>query len=88
MVHLQDAAPTCRAVVCSVGLPRLTFLAIPQLSIRLYSEGRRARPALRRQRAVLALPARRASGIGEDGSRIAPVEHQVEEHAEDGRFGP
>lgn len=46
VVHLEDAAATGRAVVRTIGLAGLAFLAEPNLAIALDGEGSRLRIVL------------------------------------------
>jgi len=88
MVHFQDAALACRAVMGAVGFLGLALVAEAQLSRRSL-DGKRGvlyLPSfLRRQMTIAILDIQRRSGIGEDGGSIAPVEHEVEEDAQRGR---
>ena len=38
MIHFENTAPACRAVVRTVGLFRLTLLAEPYVACRLHGE--------------------------------------------------
>jgi hypothetical protein len=60
----------------AIGLSCLAFLAEPELSIGLNSEGGCVRRGVGGQ-ARIAHAVCRTTGIGEDGRRIAPVEHRV-----------
>ena len=39
MIHLQDAAPAGRAVMCTIWFASITFLAKPGLARRLHGKG-------------------------------------------------
>ena len=72
--------------MCAIRFPSLAFLAEAELSIRLDSEraGHR-RGGGRQTRIPIAVCG--ASGVGEDGCRIAPVEHGIKDETNDGRAG-
>lgn len=76
VIHLQHAALAGRAVVGAIGLACLAFLTKPKVSVRLDGERGRVRRRDGGQRRV-AHAICRATGIGEDGCGVAPVEHGV-----------
>lgn len=81
VIHLEDAPPAGRAVVRAVGLAGLAFLAEAYLPVGLDREGGRAggRTGLvGRQGAVPAIVGR-ASGRGEYGRCVGPVQESVED---------
>lgn len=72
-------------MVGTVGLLRLAFLAKADVARRcLDGKGRvlHASSFLRRQLTVAICEVEGRTRIGEDGGRVAPVEHQVEEETE------
>lgn len=73
VVHLQDTATTCRAVVGTVRLPCLAFLAEAELAISFHGKGGRGSVFVCRQGAVAAVVGS-ATGGCEDCGRICPVE--------------
>lgn len=81
VVHLQNAAATCRAVVGAVRLPCLAFLAEAELAISFHGKGGRGSVFVCRQGAIAAVIGG-ATGRCEDCGRICPVEESVEENAE------
>jgi hypothetical protein len=84
VVHLEHAAAAGRAVVGAVGLAGLALFAEAQFAVGLDGEGGGLGRDVGRQRAV-AMVVGRAAGRVEDGSRVAPVEQEVEEDADGGR---
>lgn len=85
VIHLQDTPSACAAVMSTIRLPRLTFLAEAQLAIRLDCEGGGSWWGARGQGRV-AVGVCRAAGLGEDGCRVGPVEHAVEQDSSNRRL--
>lgn len=86
MVHFQDATLTGRAMMSAVRLLCLALFAEPDIACRGFHCERRVLriPSfLRWQMTVAIVQVQRRAGIGEDGGRVAPIEHEVEEDAED-----
>lgn len=85
VVHLQDTALACRAVVGAVRLVRLALVAEAHAAVGgLDSEGRVLQtPALLGGQIAVAIGvAEGRAGVGEDGGGVAPVEEAVEDEAE------
>lgn len=88
MVHLEHAALARGAVVGAVRLLRLAFVTEAHAPVRcLHREGcvLQSPSFLRGQVAVAIVEVEGRAGIGEDGGRVAPVEHEVQKDAERGR---
>lgn len=83
MVHFQNAAATCRAVMGAVGLPCLTLFAKPKFAIGLDCKGGRSRGCLCRECTVAVLVGGAPRG-SKDSICIAPVEKEVENDGEKG----
>ena len=80
VVHLEDAPPAGRAVVCAVGLAGLAFLAETYLAVGLDGEGGRAggRTGLVGRQGAISAVVGRAAGRGEHGRCVGPVQESVE----------
>ena len=85
MVHFQDAALACRAVVRAIGLLGLALVAEAHTAVRrLDGEGGVLDADaffLLGQIAVAIFVVERRPGVGEDGGGVAPVEQAVENEA-------
>lgn len=78
VIHLQNAAAACRAVVGTIGFPGLALLAETKLAIAL--DGKRCRivlASLARGKEAISVIVGGRTGIREDGCGITPVEHGV-----------
>lgn len=76
VVHLEDTAAACRAVVGAVGLSGLTFLAEASLAVGFDSKGARGALFAGREGAVPAIVGG-TTGRSENGGGVGPVEKSV-----------
>lgn len=85
VVHLQNTTLAGGAMVGAVRLVGLALVAKANAAVRgFYCKGRvlDSSSFLCGQVAVAIVEAKGRSGIGKDGGRVAPVEHEVEEDTE------
>lgn len=85
MVHFQDTALACRAVVSAVRLPGLALVTEPDVARRsLDGEGciLHTSSFLCGQVTVAIVEVQGRARISEDGGCVAPIKHKVEEDTE------
>lgn len=76
MVHFQDAAFTCRAVVCAIRFLALALLAVPHLAGGFHGERIvcAATGGLDRGKGGISWRGEHGrAGVGEDGGGVGPV---------------
>lgn len=85
VVHLEHAAAACRAVVGTIRLARLTFLAEANLAVGFDGKGRGRTLGIVSGEGTVSAVVGGTTWWGEDGSGVGPVEESVEDEGKERR---